>query len=136
MSDQDYSSDQPISSKSEDRFDRWPFAQRIAETLAKRSDRGSLVVGIYGPWGDGKTSVLRMMEETLKQLSDVVVVKFNPWYFRSEDQLIDGFFHSMADAHDKQLETTAEKIGQTLKKYGGGILTPFITCEDERRNRT
>src|ERR1051326_3919516 len=119
MSDQDYSSDQPISSKSEDRFDRWPFAQRIAETLAKRSDRGSLVVGIYGPWGDGKTSVLRMMEETLKQLSDVVVVKFNPWYFRSEDQLIDGFFHSMADAHDKQLETTAEKIGETLKKYGG-----------------
>jgi predicted KAP-like P-loop ATPase len=116
MPENSYSSDQPISSKSEDRFDRWPFAQRVADTLGKRNDRGSLVVGIYGQWGDGKTSVLRMMEEALKDVDDIVVVKFNPWYFRSEGQLIDGFFHSVADALDKQLKTTGEKIGETLKK--------------------
>jgi hypothetical protein len=32
-----YSADQPIRSKEEDRFNRWPFAHRIAETLAARS---------------------------------------------------------------------------------------------------
>ena len=60
-----YSSDQPITSKQQDRFQRWPFAKRIADTIAKRTDPSSLVVGLFGPWGDGKTSTLRMMEEAL-----------------------------------------------------------------------
>jgi hypothetical protein len=51
-----YSADQPIRSKDEDRFNRWPFAKRIAETLAARRDASSLVIAVYGPWGDGKTS--------------------------------------------------------------------------------
>src|SRR5688500_440525 len=58
-----YSADQPIRSKEEDRFNRWPFAYRIAETLAARSEPTSLVIGIYAPWGDGKTSTRRMMED-------------------------------------------------------------------------
>ena len=69
-SEQFYSSDQPISSHEKDRFDRWPFARRIAETIARRRETSSLVIGIYGPWGDGKTSVLRLMEEAFGEDSD------------------------------------------------------------------
>src|SRR5262245_37285240 len=83
-----YSSDQPIRSKVEDRFNRWPFAKRIADTLATRKDPASLVVGLYGPWGDGKTSTLHLMEETLVGHSHVVVVRFNPWLFQSEELLL------------------------------------------------
>ena len=36
--EEEFSADQPIRSKGEDRFNRWPFAQRIAETLAARRD--------------------------------------------------------------------------------------------------
>jgi hypothetical protein len=36
-SDKSYSADQPISTRKEDRFNRWPFAQRIAETIARRA---------------------------------------------------------------------------------------------------
>ena len=61
----DYASDQPITSAIDDRFGRWPFASRIAETLATRTDRSSVVIGMYGPWGDGKTSTLRLIEEAL-----------------------------------------------------------------------
>jgi hypothetical protein len=42
------SSDQPITSHEKDRFDRWPFAQRIAETIARRRETSSMVIGIYG----------------------------------------------------------------------------------------
>src|SRR2546427_5494048 len=79
-----YSADQPIRSKEEDRFNRWPFAKRIAETLAARRDPSSLVLAIYGPWGDGKTSTLLMMEEALKEHGQVATVRFNPWHFDSE----------------------------------------------------
>src|SRR5660397_103043 len=56
-----YSSDQPIHSRDQDRFNRWPFADRISQTIARRTDFASLVVGIYGIWGDGKSSVLYLL---------------------------------------------------------------------------
>src|SRR3989344_6954557 len=61
-----YFSDQPICSTSEDRFNRWAFAKRITDMLAGRNDAASIVIGLYGPWGDGKTSTLRLMEAGLQ----------------------------------------------------------------------
>lgn len=113
-----YSSDQPISSREQDRFDRWPFAQRIGDTLAARTEPASLVIGLYGAWGDGKTSTLRMMEEAIRRHERVVVVRFNPWHFGSEQLLLRGFFSSLAQAVGKKLSTRAEALGELLKRYG------------------
>lgn len=113
-----YSSDQPICSKSEDRFNRWGFAERIADTLAGRRDEASIVIGLYGPWGDGKTSTLRLMEIALRDQAHVVVIRFNPWHFQSEDQLLRGFFATLAGALGKSLPTMKEKIGKIFRDYG------------------
>lgn len=113
-----YSTDRPIKGRAQDRFNRWPFAKRISETIANGMDPSSLVIGLYGPWGDGKTSTLAMMEEALTQRTDVVVFRFNPWLFGREEQLLRGFFSSMADALGRSLKTQKEKIGGLLEKYG------------------
>ncbi len=57
--------DQPILSSNEDRFGRKQFAHRIADVIATRDSNSGLVVGIHGPWGKGKTSVLNMIAERL-----------------------------------------------------------------------
>ncbi|MGV0954761.1 MAG: KAP family P-loop NTPase fold protein [Fluviibacter sp.] len=111
-------SDEPISGAAQDRFNRAPFASRIANTIARRPDPSSLVVGVFGPWGDGKTSVLKMMEEELQGHDHIVVLHFNPWHFQSEDQLIRGFFATLADGLDRNLNNAKEKIGKVLKDYG------------------
>lgn len=111
-------SDEPIAGAGQDRFNRAPFAARIADTIARRPDSSSLVVGVFGPWGDGKTSVLKMMEERLQLHAHVIVLHFNPWHFQSEDQLIRGFFASLADGLDRQLDSAKEKIGKVLQDYG------------------
>lgn len=113
-----YSTDLPIQNSAQDRFSRAPFAQRIADTIALRTDTAGLVLGLYGPWGDGKTSVLYMIEEHLKRQSDVVVTRFNPWHFTSEDQLLRGFFGTLASAIGSRLSSRKEEIGEALKKYG------------------
>jgi hypothetical protein len=113
-----YSSDLPIASRSEDRFNRWQFAERIADTLAIRNDPSSLVVGLYGPWGDGKTSTLQLMVDALTAHPQVVVVRFNPWYFQSEEKLLKGFFGTLAEALGASLPNFKETIGTILNKYG------------------
>jgi predicted KAP-like P-loop ATPase len=114
-----YSTDQPIVGKDQDRFNRWPFAERIAATIARGRDPASLVIGLYGPWGDGKTSTLVMMEQALAQYPDVVVFRFNPWQFGGEEQLLRGFFDSLADVLGESLKGFKEAIGGILEKYGG-----------------
>lgn len=113
-----YADDAPITTHTEDRFSRWPFAERIARVIATRADPSSLVVGIYGPWGDGKTSVLNMMEEALRSEEGVIIVGFNPWYFENEAQLIRAFFDTLSDAIGKRLTTVREDVGKFLSKYG------------------
>jgi predicted KAP-like P-loop ATPase len=81
----DYLPDRPIEAEQEDKFNRLPFASRIANTIAHRTDSSSLVVGIFGKWGEGKTSVLNLMKSALKHHDDVEVVPFNPWHFTSQE---------------------------------------------------
>ena len=40
-----------------DRFGRGPVARRIAKTISAQRDLASVVVGIFGAWGYGKTSI-------------------------------------------------------------------------------
>lgn len=80
--------DRPIHTSDQDRFGRWEFSKRIAEVIIGRRDISSLVIGIYAPWGDGKTSVLNMIATELKSHKErIIVVRFNPWRFQSETHL-------------------------------------------------
>lgn len=122
-----YAADHPITTSAEDRFGRWPFASRLAETLAMRTDPSSVVIGLYGPWGDGKTSTLHLMEQALRSYPNVISVRFNPWYFGSQESLLRGFFQTLAEALGKKLSNHKEAVGEILKKYGGLLSVASLT---------
>lgn len=118
----DYSSDAPLSDPEKDRFNRWPFAERVAHVLRERRESSSLVVGLYGTWGEGKTTVLNYIEHALGDAEGVVVVRFNPWRFGTEATLIRTFFEALAGAVKGKLTSKAEDFASTVAKYAG-ILT-------------
>lgn len=97
---------------------RGPFARRIADVIRTHSDSAGFVIGVFGPWGDGKTSVLRMVHEELKSSPKVVVHWFNPWYFESPEQLILAYFSDLADQLKVSLGTASDELNRVLNKYG------------------
>lgn len=127
-SESQYIADQPITSKAEDRFNRAPFATRIAQTIVSRQDPTSIVIGLFGPWGDGKTSVLEMMQEAIEPNTNCIVIRFNPWHFQREELLLRGFFSTMADSLGKSLPNLKEKAGDLLSKYGGILSIASISA--------
>lgn len=116
--EQIYNSDNPIILKEQDKFNRYKFSNRIAETITKRQNDEGLVIGLYGIWGEGKTSVLNMIEEKLNENENTLIAKFNPWRFKDEDTLILNFFKNISEILNKELNTKTEIIGNFLKKYG------------------
>lgn len=121
MADTSYSSDAPLPSRDGDLFDRWPFAERVAHVLRDRRDASSLVVGLYGTWGEGKTTVLNFIEEALADADRVVVVPFNPWRFGHEATLIRSFFGALAAAVGDKLTTKREDFAATAASYAGAL---------------
>jgi hypothetical protein len=60
-----------------------PITQRIVHAT---SENTPLTIGIYGEWGSGKTSFLRMVEEELRKQS-ISPIWFNAWKYSLEENL-------------------------------------------------
>ncbi|WP_208308647.1 KAP family P-loop NTPase fold protein [Hymenobacter defluvii] len=110
-----------------DDFQRAPFAQRIAETLISRVNPESLVIGLYGAWGEGKSTVLNFIRHELGRASDkVLVLNFNPWRFTDETQLLTNFFGELAKTIDRKLLTTGQRAAKLAAEYVAPLL-PKLT---------
>jgi hypothetical protein len=104
LNTQTRASDRPIEDANHDDFQRNPFALRIAKTLIERKSPESIVVGLYGKWGEGKSSVINLIKKVLTASSGkVVYMVFNPWRFPNEDQLIKYFFTQLAQEIERAI---------------------------------
>lgn len=113
----EFSNDRPLSSKIEDKLNRAPFAERVACVLRGVPKGTGLVVGIHGPWGDGKTTVLNLLRLELQADSQVIVRDFNPWRLSDEDSMLRGFFTMLAEAIGKSLSTRMEQTRSAAAKW-------------------
>ena len=110
-------SDSPIVLQEQDKFQRHPFARRIAALIETHFKSDSLTIGIYGKWGEGKTSVLNLIRTELADANNIVCIGFNPWLFSNENQLLLSFFQALGAALKKPLKSKGQKLGDFLNEY-------------------
>lgn len=121
--------DAPGGEASKDCFKRRPFADRVAQAVANYANASSLVLAIYGTWGEGKSTALNYIDEKLRQFGNVVCVRFNPWRFADESQLLTAFFDTLADAVNESSQSPRERAGKLIKDYShvaSLLAAPFV----------
>ena len=110
------SSDTPIIKKEDDQFSRWNFAERVSEVILKRDNPSCITIGLYGQWGEGKTSVLNFILNILEGNENVICIKFNPWRYTDHDGLLLGFFKAITDSLNQKLINNKDKAVGAAKK--------------------
>lgn len=92
-----FSTDRPIRSKTEDLLGRSAFAESLATVIEGWTGNDSLVIALYGPWGIGKSSIKNMVLEHLREGGPhaPTIVEFNPWQWAAQDQLTAAFFREI-----------------------------------------
>lgn len=99
-------SDSPITKPEDDLYERGEFCSLLADELCLREDMPSVVIGLEGDWGSGKTSCINLAKEQLIKRRDdekaytnkPILVTFNPWRISTLDSLVEGFFLELASA--------------------------------------
>lgn len=140
-----YDKDKPIVVCSEDLLDRQCFSQEFGKALYEYNGADGLVVGLYGKWGSGKTSVLNMAKEEIYNIIDkkekkvisnsfkeflsklfqfmhkhnkTEIIEFSPWNYSDKNNLISLFFQSLKyKLCRKNSSSIGKNIKKALKKY-------------------
>ena len=120
-----YYTDRAIESAEEDLLGRSSFSKQVGQAIFEYNGNDSLVIGLFGKWGTGKTSVANMALETVTELSKQddkapVIIRFAPWNYSDKDNLITQFFSTLKTNIDLgDNEEFKNKVGKALSDYSG-----------------
>ena len=117
--------DQPIQSNREDILGRYPFAKALGNAILSYKDKNSIVIGLFGAWGSGKTSIVNMTIEHIDTVSKSenckhkpIIIRFNPWNYSDQEQLVGQFFRQLSVTLRRiDYADDAKKAGEQVETY-------------------
>ena len=110
--------DNPIRDSGQDVLQRAAGAATFARQVLDLDASQGAAVGVFGPWGSGKTSFVNLARKTFDD-SGTPVLDFNPWLFSGTEQLVERFFTELSAQMEERgdLENVVAAIG----KYGNAV---------------
>ena len=123
--------DTPLKKVSDDRLCRENIVDLIVDSINDyvQKDHPCLVYGIYGKWGEGKTSLMNFVEEKLldqKTDDNINIIKFNPWLVNNDETLLREFFRSMTINLDDKTREVFEKYGSLAILASKTVVNAFF----------
>ena len=113
-----YNTDKPIEKQEDDLLGRASFSNQLGKAIYGYEEESSLVIGLFGEWGTGKTSIINMVENEILRLSlngnnEPFIIRFSPWNYKDKDNLISLFFESL---QTKLKEFDTKEIYNSVRK--------------------
>lgn len=127
-----YSADRPNTPPLKDLLGRDAFAQRLAQDIRSWGGDDSLVIGIFGNWGSGKTSLKERVLWYLRKADESYpLLDFNPWQFSGSGDLGGAFLYELdfvlTTGKAGESSSNASKLLRTytkrLSRFTGTITT-------------
>lgn len=87
--------DRPVERRDDDLLGRWGLAKTIFDLIADSEKATTLRIGVYGRWGEGKTSVLRLVEGQATR-DGIPVCRFSVWAAQTQSDLWLGLIDALA----------------------------------------
>lgn len=120
-----FDADRPITKSLQDRLSRSLFSKYLARCILDHQDPESLVVGIYGGWGVGKTSVINLVLEELNFAASnmldeekPIILNFSPWSYSGQNRMIYSFFRRLSSTlRNAPYLENADRIIYLLELY-------------------
>jgi hypothetical protein len=110
-----------------DQFERAEYIDRLANMVCLKPGSSSLVVGLEGAWGSGKTFIIDEVKKKLSNLEEnqPLIVDFAPWLISDLDSLVEGFLVQLGSSIG--LSDTSKEAKDAAKKVLGfaELLTPM-----------
>ena len=122
-----YCTDRPIKSMEEDLLGRLTFSNNFAKVISEYDGKDCLVIGLFGSWGTGKTSVINMALDRINQINQngikkLIVMNFSPWNYSDQNNLISLFFKCLKEcinqSNNKELKNY---VGLALYQYAEAL---------------
>lgn len=117
------SADRPQTDPAQDLLGYAPFAETLTKALCNYGSSDPLVLGLYGAWGSGKSTILKFICHNLKEIPEderPIVIEFNPWWFSGQEHLARAFLGQLQAVLPKKNEAFKE-LGEMLGNFSEGI---------------
>jgi KAP family P-loop domain len=108
--------DNPIPGSGDDEFGFSEHAEVLCDAITHTTHL-PLTVGIFGPWGSGKSSFLNICRDLLQERG-FVTVEFNPWKYDRRDEIWHALIQSLLDELIRLAEASPARslLHNALKK--------------------
>tara|TARA_R110002126_G_scaffold9840_1_gene44209 strand:- start:12492 stop:15221 length:2730 start_codon:yes stop_codon:yes gene_type:complete len=112
-----FSNDEPIQVKGDDKLDYEAYVDNLYKILIHESFPKAFSIGLVGPWGNGKSSVLDLVKNELEtneaDRRKNIFIHFLPYLNHNEDDIINEFFLLLSS----QLSKFDGRISNQILKY-------------------
>ena len=82
---------------------------------AASDTRGPFTIGVFGEWGTGKTSLMRLIERQLQDDPNIVTVWFNAWRYEQEEHPIVPLVGTIVQGLEKH-KCLGERFGESGRR--------------------
>ncbi len=100
--------DRPLEEFKDDFLERKPFAEKIFKIIESNPLDLNIRIGINGPWGSGKTTVLNFIKSFCEE-GKYPYANFNPWHYSNPEMAWEGFALSVDSGLSKWKKKKMEK---------------------------